>query len=59
MEEIRKHFGFSNFTAKTYRVISRTIFPHALENGNAIYLIRLTLEELRKRKNNPSCNDSH
>ena len=50
MEEIRKNYGFSNFSARIYRVTSQAIFPHAIENGNAIYLIRIALEELRKRK---------
>ncbi|MGM0867601.1 MAG: Tn3 family transposase [Bacillota bacterium] len=50
MEEIRKHYGFSNFSAHSYRVISHALLPHAIENSNALFLIRMTLEEMRKRK---------
>lgn len=50
MEEIRKHYGFSNFSVQLYRVISQELLPHAIENGNAMSLIRITLEEMRNRK---------
>ncbi len=50
MEEIRKHYGFSNFSAQSYRVISQALLPHAIENSNALFLIRMTLEEMRKQK---------
>ncbi|EWG08969.1 Tn3 family transposase [Cytobacillus firmus] len=50
MEEIRKHYGFSNFSAQSYRIISQALLPHAIENGNALFLIRMTLDEMRKRK---------
>lgn len=50
MEEIRKYYGFSNFSAQSYRIISQALLPHAIENSNALFLIRMTLEEMRKRK---------
>jgi TnpA family transposase len=50
MEEIRKHYGFTNFSIHSYRTISKVLIPHAIENGNAMFLIRLTLEEMRKQK---------
>lgn len=50
MEEIRKEYGYINFTAKTYCNVANILLPHALENGNAMYLIRIVLDELRKMK---------
>ncbi|GAE32025.1 transposase [Halalkalibacter hemicellulosilyticusJCM 9152] len=50
MEEIRKYYGFSNFSAQSYRIISQALLPHAIENSNALFLIGMTLEEMRKRK---------
>ncbi|WP_243526888.1 Tn3 family transposase [Bacillus pseudomycoides] len=50
LEEIRKEYGFQNFTIREYRVVSKVLLRYALENGNALHLIQITIEELRKRK---------
>ncbi|WP_461389103.1 DUF4158 domain-containing protein [Desulfosporosinus fructosivorans] len=50
LDEIRREFGFRNFSIREYRVISQKVLHHAMENGNAIYLIQMTIEELRKQK---------
>nr|WP_268808337.1 DUF4158 domain-containing protein [Paenibacillus tyrfis] len=38
------------FTLREYRSISQIILKCTLENGNAIYLLRAAIEELRKQK---------
>ncbi|SDH66726.1 Transposase and inactivated derivatives, TnpA family [Desulfosporosinus hippei DSM 8344] len=50
LDEIRREFGFRNFSLHEYRVISQKVLPYAMENGNAIYLIQMAIEELRKQK---------
>lgn len=50
LDEIRREFGFRNFTAHHYRQVFQFLLQHAMENGNAEYLIRTTIEELRKQK---------
>lgn len=50
LEEIRKEYGFQNFTVRAYRVVSQVLLGYALENGNALHLIQIAIEELRKRK---------
>ena len=50
LDEIRREFGFRNFTVHDYRQISKFLLQHAMENGNVEYLIHSTLEELRKQK---------
>ncbi|MEX1028913.1 MAG: DUF4158 domain-containing protein [Paenibacillaceae bacterium] len=50
LEEIRQAYGYRNFTLREYRTISQTIFKYALENGNSVYLLRTTIDELRKQK---------
>lgn len=50
LEEIRQAYGYRNFTFREYRTISQTIFKYALENGNSVYLLRTTINELRKQK---------
>ncbi|MCY9732167.1 Tn3 family transposase [Paenibacillus alvei] len=50
MEEIRQAYGYRNFTLREYRSISQIMLKYALENGNADYLLRTTIEELRKQK---------
>ncbi|HDR8205102.1 TPA: DUF4158 domain-containing protein, partial [Bacillus cereus] len=50
LEEIRREYGFRNFTIREYRVVSQVLLQYALENGNALHLIQITIEELKKRK---------
>ena len=50
LDEIRREFGFRNFTIHDYRQVSKFLLQHAMENGNVEYLIHSTLEELRKQK---------
>ncbi|MEV3308218.1 Tn3 family transposase [Paenibacillus larvae] len=50
LDEIRQEYGFRNFTIRDYRSVSQTLLQHALENGNAIYLIRTVIDELRRQK---------
>lgn len=50
MEEIRQAYGYRNFTLREYRSISPIMLKYALENGNADYLLRTAIEELRKQK---------
>ncbi|MES5865971.1 Tn3 family transposase [Bacillus cereus group sp. RP32] len=50
LEEIRKEYGYRNFTILDYRRISKFLQPYALENGNTMYLIQTALQELRKEK---------
>ncbi len=50
LEEIRKEYGYRNFTILDYRRIPKFLQPYALENGNTMYLIQTALQELRKEK---------
>ncbi|HVJ48984.1 Tn3 family transposase [Desulfitobacterium sp.] len=50
LEEIRKEYGYSSFTLHEYRSLSKFLYPQAMANGNALHLIQVALEELRKRK---------
>lgn len=50
LEELRQHYGYQNLTLRAYRDIAQYTLQQALENGNTDYLIRVTIEELRKRK---------
>ncbi|MED1515703.1 DUF4158 domain-containing protein, partial [Bacillus paranthracis] len=50
LEEIRREYGFQNFTIREYRVVSQVLLQYALENGNALHLIQIAIEELKKRK---------
>jgi TnpA family transposase len=50
LEEIRKEYGFQNFTIREYRIVSQVLLRYALENGNALHLIQIAIEELRKKK---------
>lgn len=49
-EEIRQEYGYRNFSAREYRSSSQFLLHHAMENGNPTHLIRIVLDELRKRK---------
>ncbi|WP_277958791.1 DUF4158 domain-containing protein [Bacillus cereus group sp. BfR-BA-01331] len=48
LEEIRREYGFRNFTIREYRVVSQVLLQYALENGNVLHLIQIAIEELRK-----------
>jgi TnpA family transposase len=50
MEEIRQAYGYRNFTLREYRSTSQIMLKYALENGNAVYLLRTAIDELRKQK---------
>lgn len=50
MEEIRQAYGYRSFTIHEYRSLSQKMLNYALENGNAMYLIRSTIDELRSQK---------
>ena len=50
MEEIRQAYGYRNFTLREYRSVSQIMLKYALENGNADYLLRTAIEELRKQE---------
>lgn len=50
LQTIREEYGFSTFTLSDYRSLSKYLFPHAMENGNATHLIQAALEQLRKQK---------
>ncbi len=50
MEEIRQAYGYRNFTLREYRTTSQIMLKYTMENGNAIYLLRAAIDELRKQK---------
>lgn len=50
LDEIRREFGFRNFTIHNYHHVSQFLLRRAMENGDAEYLIQATLEEFRKQK---------
>ncbi len=50
LEEIREEYGYSTFTIQEYRHLSKYLLPHALVNGNALHLIQISLDQLRKKK---------
>lgn len=50
LEEIRQIYGYQNFSASEYRQIAQFLLPHALENGNTMYLLRVVQGEFLKRK---------
>ncbi|MED1949760.1 Tn3 family transposase [Brevibacillus centrosporus] len=50
LDEIRREYGFRNFTIREYREISQTLVRLAMENGDAIYLIRKAIDQLQKGK---------
>lgn len=50
LKEIRDEYGFTTFTTNDYRRLLKFLFQQALENGNAVHLIRVALDELRRSK---------
>jgi TnpA family transposase len=50
LENIVKEYKYHYFNDYQYKKIIKFLYPHAMESGNAIHLIDVTLEELRKNK---------
>lgn len=50
LKEIRDEYNFSTFTTNDYNKLSDFLFQQALENENAIHLVRAVLDELRRLK---------
>lgn len=50
LEELRQQYGYKNLSFSTYRIIAHYTLQCALDNGNTDYLIRSTIEELRRQK---------
>lgn len=50
LEEIRQVYGYRNLNNSNYRTISNDLLKSALENGSTMYLVRTTLNLLRKGK---------
>lgn len=50
LEEIRQLYGYRNFNNSDYRTVSNALLKSALENGNAMYLVRTAIDLLRKEK---------
>lgn len=50
LEEIRTIYGYSFFSMKHYRQLSRYLLPFAMENTQALHLIKIAIEEMRKQK---------
>lgn len=50
LEEIRQVYGYQNFTASKYRNAAHFLLQHALQNGNAMYLLHTVQEQLRNKK---------
>ena len=50
IDEIRQTYGYRNFTQQDYQSVSQAVLKYALDNGNAEYLLRAAIEDLRKAK---------
>ena len=50
LDEIRREFGFRNFTVHDYHHVSQLLLRRAMENGDAEYLIQAAIEDFRKQK---------
>ena len=50
LEELRQHYGYQNLSFRIYRIIAQYTLQCSLENGNTDYLIRSTIEEMRRKK---------
>lgn len=50
LEEIRQQFGYKNFSVKEHHEVANVLLQYALENGNALYLIKIALDIFRKMK---------
>src|SRR5690606_25081094 len=48
--EIRKVYGYQDFTSKEYRQLSKHLLPLALENGDSMYLLNACFDYLRQQK---------
>lgn len=50
LKEIRKAYGYQEFTSKEYRQLSKHLLPLALENGDSMYLLNACFDYLRQQK---------
>ncbi|MED1646637.1 Tn3 family transposase [Brevibacillus agri] len=50
LKEIREEYRYTTFTTNDYRRLLKYLFKLALENGNAVHLIRSALDEMRRSK---------
>ena len=50
LKEIRKVYGYQEFTSKEYRQLSKHLLPLALENGDSMYLLNACFDYLRQQK---------
>jgi TnpA family transposase len=49
LQELREAYGFRNFSKSDYKYLLEYLMPYAMENDNVIKLIRITIEELKRR----------
>lgn len=49
LQELREAYGFRNFLKSDYEYLLEYLMPYAMENDNVIRLIRITIEELKRR----------
>ncbi len=50
LKEIRKLYGFNNFTVKNYRDLLKYLVSNAMENNNTDHLLNLSFKKLRQEK---------
>lgn len=50
IEEIRREYGYRNFSIRDYRINSKFLTDCALENANTTFLLNSAIEFLRKQK---------
>nr|WP_162805757.1 DUF4158 domain-containing protein [Sporosarcina sp. PTS2304] len=50
LKEIRKVYGYKEFTNREYRQLSKHLTPLALENGETMFLLNACIEFLRQNK---------
>lgn len=50
LQEIREIYRYRNFSEVEHEYISQLLFASAMENDNAMHLMRMAVEELRKKK---------
>lgn len=50
LEELRQVYGYRNFDVHAYRMAAQLLLKHAMENGNAMYLIQAAIGIMREKK---------
>lgn len=50
IQEIRKIYGFKNYTDQYSRSLIQTLLPYAIGNDNVINLMKLAITEIKKQK---------